>query len=265
MKRWLFFIYGVACYLLFLGTFAYMAGFVGGFWVPKTIDTPSTLPLAGAIAVNLLLIGMFAVQHSVMARPAFKRLWTRIVPQPVERSTYVLASCAATIVLMIGWQGMEFTVWDVEEPRARIALWILFAIGWLLVPVVTLLINHFDLFGLRQVWLHLQGRKYKSLKFRIPLFYKHVRHPLYIGWAMAFWVTPTMTLGHMLFASVLTIYMVGAAVIEERDLIAHFGEQYREYRRRVPMFVPRIRKSAKMESGLGIVSVRSENQNAPAH
>lgn len=265
MKRWLFFVYGVACYLLFLGTFAYMAGFVGGFWVPKTIDTPSALPLAGAAAVNLLLIGVFALQHSVMARPAFKRLWTRIVPQPLERSTYVLASCAATIVLMIGWQGMDFTVWDIQDPRARFALWILFASGWLLVPVVTLLINHFDLFGLRQVWLHLQGHEYKSLKFRVPLLYKHVRHPLYIGWAMAFWITPTMSLGHMLFASVMTIYMMGAALIEERDLIAHFGEQYHEYRRRVPMFVPRIRKFAIMESDLGTTSIPRENHNAPAH
>ncbi len=265
MKRWLFFIYGVACYLLFLGTFAYMAGFVGGFEVPKTIETPSALPLAGAVAVNLLLIGLFSVQHSVMARPAFKRFWTRIVPQAIERSTYVLASNAVTILLMAGWQGIDLTVWNVQDTRARTVLWILFAIGWLLVPTVTLLLNHFDLFGLRQVWLHLQGREYKSFEFRVPSFYKHVRHPLYVGWAMAFWMTPTMTVGHLMFASMMTIYMMGAALIEERDLIAHFGEQYREYRRRVPMFVPRIRNSAKMESGLGMTSIRSVNHNAPAH
>ncbi len=248
MKRWLFFLYGVGCHLLFLATFGYMAGFVGNLWVPKTIDTPSKVTLVTAVVINVLLVGLFAVQHSVMARPAFKRLWTRMIPKPIERSTYVLFSCGVTILLMGLWQGINIVIWDVQNSTARAVLWTLFVAGWLLVPVVSLLINHFDLFGTRQVWLYLRGREYQPLEFRVPLFYKHVRHPLYIGWALAFWATPTMTLGHLLFAGVLTLYMVGAALIEERDLIAHFGEQYREYRRRVPMFVPRLGKLTVAES-----------------
>jgi protein-S-isoprenylcysteine O-methyltransferase Ste14 len=242
MKRWLFLIYGVGCHLMFLVTFAYMAGFVGNVLVPKTIDTPSRITWPTALGINLMLLGVFAVQHSVMARPGFKQHWIRIVPQPIERSTYVLFSCAVTILMMVLWQGIDRVVWDVQNPGLRRMLWGLFAVGWLLVPVVSLLINHFDLFGTRQVWLYFRGEQYKSLEFRVPLFYKHVRHPLYIGWALAFWSIPTMTVGHLLFAGVLTVYMVGAAVIEERDLIAHFGEQYREYRRRVPMFLPRFGK-----------------------
>lgn len=242
MKRWLFFIYGVGCHLFFLLTYAYMAGFIGGVVVPKTIDTPTSLPIAAAVMVNGVLLALFAVQHSVMARPAFKRRWTRIVPKPIERSTYVLASCLVTIVLMWQWQGIDRIVWDITQPQLRVLMWGLFAAGWLLVPAVSFLINHFDLFGTRQVWLYLCGREYRPLEFRVPLFYKHVRHPLYIGWALAFWATPTMTVGHLLLASVWTLYMAGAAVVEERDLVAHFGEQYREYRRRVPMFVPKFGK-----------------------
>jgi protein-S-isoprenylcysteine O-methyltransferase Ste14 len=233
-----------------------MAGFVGGVFAPKTIDTPSTLPLVAAVGVNLLLLGLFAVQHSVMARPAFKRLWTRIVPKPIERSTYVLASCVVTIILMGQWQGIDAIVWHVQIPQARQLLWGLFAVGWLAVPTVTLLLNHFDLFGLRQVWLHLRGKEYEPLPFRVPLLYKHVRHPLYLGWVLAFWAIPTMTVGHLLFAGVLTLYMVGAAVIEERDLIAHFGEPYREYRRRVPMFVPEFGKiDEENESAISIPEI----------
>lgn len=248
MKRWLFFIYGVACHLLFLATFAYMAFFVGNLWVPKTIDTPSEYTVPVAISINVLLMVLFAVQHSVMARPAFKKLWTRIVPHPIERSTYVLFSCVVTIYLMWQWQGIDWIVWDVQKPLMRTTLWILFAIGWLLVPVVSLLINHFDLFGTRQVWLYLKGHEYKPLEFRVPGLYKFIRHPLYIGWALSFWAIPRMTLGHLLFAGVLTLYMAAAAVIEERDLITYFGEQYREYRRRVPMFVPRFGKLIQSDS-----------------
>jgi len=183
---------------------------------------------------------MFGVQHSVMARPWFKRVWTRVVPGPIERSTYVLLSCLVTMLLMWQWRGIDAVVWNVEQPLARGLAWGLFAIGWLLVPAVSLLINHFDLFGTRQVWLYLRGQEYTSLPFGTPLLYKHVRHPLYIGWTLAFWATPTMTAGHLLFAAVLTGYMALAAVVEERDLVAHFGGQYVEYRRRVPMFVPRL-------------------------
>ncbi len=240
MKRWLYFGYGLACYGMFFAVYAYMAGFVGNFLVPKTIDTPSGGAWGVAVAVNLLLLGMFGLQHSVMARPGFKRVWTRVVPHSIERSTYMLASNVALILLMWAWQGIDVAVWDVRQPVLRAAAWGLFAAGWLAVPAVTLLINHFDLFGMRQVWLHLRRAEYTSLPFRTPLAYNHVRHPLYLGWALAFWATPTMTVGHLLFAVVLTGYMIAAAVIEERDLVAHFGHQYAEYRRRVPMFVPRF-------------------------
>lgn len=239
MKRWLYFAYGVACHLMFLGTFAYMAGFVGNFLVPKSIDTAADGVSAGAVLVNLLL-GLFAAQHSIMARPGFKRIWTRVVPVPIERSTYVLLSCLVTFVVMWQWRVLDTVVWDVQQPIARATLWGLFAVGWLSVPAVSLLIDHFDLFGTRQVWHYLRGKEYSPLPFRLPMLYKRVRHPLYIGWMIAFWVTPTMTVGHLLFAGVLTSYMIAAAVIEERDLVAHFGRQYAEYRRRVPMFIPKF-------------------------
>ncbi len=241
MKKWLFFAYGAACHALFFGVFAYMAGFVGNLIVPKTIDTVVGGSAGQAVMINLLLLGLFAVQHSVMARPAFKRVWKKVVPEPIERSTYVLFSNVVVIVMMWQWRGIDAVLWDVRPPILRGLMWGLFAVGWLLIPVVSLLINHFDLFGTRQVWLYLRGRVYTSLPFRVPLFYKHVRHPLYVGWTIAFWATPTMTAGHLLFAGVLTTYMALAAKVEERDLVAHFGDQYEDYRRRVPMFVPRAK------------------------
>jgi protein-S-isoprenylcysteine O-methyltransferase Ste14 len=194
------------------------------------------------VVINVLLALLFAAQHSIMARPAFKRVWTRIVPEPIERSTYVFVSCVVTGLLMWQWRGIDAVVWDVRQPVLRGLLWGSFAFGWLLVPAVSLMINHFDLFGTRQVWLYLRGRTYQPLPFRVPLLYKHVRHPLYIGWATAFWATPTMTAGHLLFTATLTIYMGLAARVEERDLVRFFGRQYEEYRRRVPMFVPRWRR-----------------------
>jgi protein-S-isoprenylcysteine O-methyltransferase Ste14 len=240
MNRYLFFVYGVVCHLLFLATFAYMAAFVGGILLPRTIDTVVEGSVGGAITIDLLLLALFAVQHSVMARPAFKQVWTRVIPKPIERSTYVLASCLVTALLMWQWRGIDIVIWDVQQPLFRAALWAAFGIGWLLVPFVTLLIDHFDLFGTRQVWLHLHDKEYEPLPFRVPSLYKRVRHPLYIGWAIAFWATPTMTAGHLLFAAVLTAYMALAARVEERDLVGHFGHKYEEYRRRVPMFVPRL-------------------------
>ena len=240
MKRWIFYIYGVTCHLLFFATFAYLLGFVGNVVVPKSIDSSPTGSVATAVAIDLLLIAAFALQHSVMARPAFKRIWTRIIPQPIERSTYVLASCIVTILLMWRWQAIDVVVWDVQPPVARSLLWGLFATGWLLVPVVSLMIDHFDLFGTRQVWLFLRGRDYTDLPFRTPLLYNRIRHPLYVGWATAFWVTPTMTLGHLLFALAMTTYMAVAVWFEERDLVEHFGHRYEDYRRRVPMIWPRL-------------------------
>jgi len=240
MRRFIYFVYGVFCYLLFLATFAYMLGFFGNLWVPKTIDTTMDGGIATALAINFSLVGIFAAQHSIMARPAFKQVWTRIVPKPIERSTYVLLSCVVLALLMWQWRGIDIVVWDIQHPVLRAAMWGLFVIGWLLVPAVTLLLNHFDLFGARQVWLHLRGREYESLPFRVPLLYKFVRHPLYIGWTIAFWATPTMSVGHLLMAVLLTGYMGLAAVVEERDLVAHFGRQYKHYQRQVPMFVPRL-------------------------
>lgn len=247
MKRWMYFGYGIACHALFLAVYAYMAGFVGNILVPKSIDAPAATAGATAVAINLGLIVLFALQHSVMARPAFKRVWTRIVPPPIERSTYVLASSIVTIVLMWLWQPLAAVVWDIQQPVARGVAWALFAAGWLTVPAVTLIIDHFDLFGTRQVWLHFRGRTYSALPFQARMAYRYVRHPLYLGWALAFWATPTMTVGHLLFAGSLTIYMVAAAMVEERDLVAHFGHHYETYRRNVPMFVPRVTPSAPVQ------------------
>lgn len=249
MRRWSFFVYGVFGHLLFLATYVYMAGFVGGLFVPKTLDSPPSGGLYAA-GVDLALIGLFALQHSIMARPWFKENWIRLVPQPIERSTYVLFSCAVTAVLMWQWRSLDAVIWNVEQPLARGILWGLFAAGWMAVPAVTLLLNHFELFGLRQVWLYLRGRPHTSLPFRTPLVYRRVRHPLYLGWALAFWATPTMTLGHLLFAGGLTLYMALAAIVEERDLVRHFGNVYREYQRRVPMFVPRFGRVDRTEPEL---------------
>jgi protein-S-isoprenylcysteine O-methyltransferase Ste14 len=249
MRRWSFFVYGVFCYLLFFATYAWMAGFVGNLLVPKSIDSPSA-PGLFSVGLNLLLIGLFGVQHSLMARPWFKRIWTRLVPQEIERSTYVLMSCVVVGFLMWQWRALDEVIWDVQHPVGRGLLWGLFAAGWLLVPATSFMISHGDLFGTRQVWLYLRGRPYTSLPFRTPMLYNRIRHPLYIGWALAFWATPTMTLGHLLFAGTLTLYMVVAARIEERDLVGHFGDTYRAYQRRVPMFIPRLGESEESPTGL---------------
>jgi methanethiol S-methyltransferase len=240
MRRTMFFVYGIGCYILFLATYAYLACFVGNLLVPLAIDSGSGAHPFWAAAIDIALLMAFGLQHSVMARPAFKARWTRIVPQPIERSTYVLASCLVLIALIWLWRPIDVVIWNINSPVGWWLAMTLFAVGWLLVPLVSMAISHFDLFGVRQVWLHLLGREYTSLAFRTPLPYNMVRHPLYIGWAIAFWATPTMTLGHLLFAITLTAYMVLAAHIEERDLIHHFGVKYHEYRRRVPMFVPRL-------------------------
>jgi protein-S-isoprenylcysteine O-methyltransferase Ste14 len=239
MKRGIFFVYGIVCYLLFLAVYAWLAGFVGNFGVPKSIDSaPSNTMLAAGI--DIALVVLFGLQHSIMSRPWFKAYWTRLVPQPVERSTYLLFSFGTLAVMMWLWQGLDVVIWDVKDPLARGVLWGLFAAGWLGVPLVTLMISHFDLFGMRQVWLYMRGQEYKSLPFRTPYLYARVRHPLYVAWAIAFWATPTMTLGHVIFAATMTLYMGIATIFEERDLMVHFGEMYRDYRRRVPMFIPNL-------------------------
>jgi methanethiol S-methyltransferase len=239
MKKFAYFVYGVVCHLLFLITFAYLAGFVGNLLVPTSIDAPAAEgSIVSAVAIDLLLLAVFAAQHSIMARPAFKRVWTRIIPTEIERSTYVLLSCVVVGLLVWQWRPIPLVIWHVSHPLAWWLAAILFAAGWLAVPVVSLMISHFDLFGTRQVWLHLQGKQYTPLPFRTPLAYAWVRHPLYLGWTLAFWATPTMTAGHLLFAGVLTTYMALAALVEERDLVAAFGTKYADYQRRVPMFVP---------------------------
>ena len=239
----LFFVYGVACHALFLGVYAWMAAFVCnlGFGLIPTVDGPRGGSIWAAVAIDVLLIALFSVQHSVMARPGFKQWWTRFVPQPVERSTYVLFSCVAMIALMALWRPIGGTVWQVTDPVGQALLAALFVFGWLMVPAVSFLINHFDLFGTRQVWLHLRGRAYEPLPFRTPIVYGVVRHPLYVGWMIAFWATPTMTATHLVFAVLMTVYILIAIPLEERDLLAHFGEKYAQYRRSVGGLLPRWR------------------------
>jgi protein-S-isoprenylcysteine O-methyltransferase Ste14 len=234
----MFFVYGLAAYLTFLGTFLYAVAFVGGFAVPTRLDGPLQTSLAQALAIDAALLTLFAVQHSVMARRWFKERWTQIVPWTIERSTFVLCASLALILLFAQWRPIGITIWSVEEPAARVVLWTLFAAGWITVLIVTFLINHFDLFGLRQVWLPLVGRPYTRVSFRTPLPYRYVRHPLYLGFLFAFWMTPTMTLAHLVFAMTTTAYIIVAIQFEERDLVSEHGATYEAYRRRVPMLLP---------------------------
>lgn len=236
--RLLALLYGAVCYVVFFLTFLYAIGFVGNFAVPKTLDSGPEVGLGLAVLVNLALLTVFAVQHSVMARPAFKKIWTRIVPVPVERSTYVLFSSLALILLFALWQPMGGTVWNVENAIGRGILYGLFAFGWLLVLVSTFLINHFDLFGLRQVWTYFRGVEYRHLPFGTPGPYKLVRHPLYLGFLFAFWSTPTMTVAHLLFAVATAGYILLAIRFEEKDLKTFLGQAYVDYCGRVPMLIP---------------------------
>jgi len=240
MKRITTFVYGVVSYSIFFATFLYAIGFVGNFLVPKSIDSAPQGPLGQALLINALLLGLFAVQHSVMARPAFKRWWTHFVPKPIERSTYVLLASLALIALFVHWQPIGGVVWDVQDPAARIVLFGLCAFGWGLVLTATFLINHFDLFGLRQVWLYFRGQEYRPVQFGTPALYKVVRHPLYVGFFVAFWATPTMTAAHLFFAVMTTCYILIAIQLEERDLVAEHGARYAEYRKLVPMLIPRL-------------------------
>jgi methanethiol S-methyltransferase len=243
MSRILTLAYGGGSYVIFFLTFLYAIGFVGNLGVPRSLDAGPTSPWATALAIDLALLGLFAVQHSLMARPAFKRLLTRVIPQPAERSTYVLASSLALILLFWQWRPLGGVIWDVEDPVGRTVLYAGFAFGWTLVLVSTFLINHFDLFGLRQTWRAFRRRPQTPLPFTMPLFYRIVRHPLYAGWFFAFWCTPTMTVSHLVFAVMTAGYILVAIQLEERDLMAAHPE-YAEYRRRVPMLVPGLRKQS---------------------
>jgi protein-S-isoprenylcysteine O-methyltransferase Ste14 len=242
VKRLAIFLYGLISYAIFFATFLYAIGFVGDFAVPRTIDGAPQMPFWPALGVDLALLGIFAVQHSLMARPFFKRWWTRVVPESAERSTYVLFSSVALIALFFYWQPLGGEIWNVTDPTWRAVLYGLFAFGFGLVLVATFLINHFDLFGLRQIWLQLLGRPYTALRFGTPGPYKLIRHPLYLGWFFAFWATPTMTVTHLMFALATTAYILIAIQLEERDLIDALGNDYREYREHVPMIIPFTRR-----------------------
>jgi protein-S-isoprenylcysteine O-methyltransferase Ste14 len=237
MKRLSIFIYGLLCYAVFFATFLYAVGFIGNLWVPKSIDSGREVPLGTALLTDLALLALFAIQHSVMARPAFKRAWTRIVPEAAERSTYVLFSSLALIALFMFWQPLGGVVWEITSPEGKVAMYASYAFGWALLLFVTFLINHFDLFGLRQVWFALLGRPCPPLEFRTPSLYRYVRHPLYIGWFFIIWSTPTMTVTHLLFAVGSTLYILVGIQLEEHDLKTMHPE-YEDYRRRVPMLVP---------------------------
>jgi len=243
MSRILAFLYGVVSYAIFFATFLYAIGFVGNFVVPKSMDSPAEGPWQVALAINAGLLALFALQHSIMARPAFKRVLTRVVSPVIERSTYVLASSLALIVLFWQWRPLGGVVWSVENDIGVALLYAGFAFGWGLVLVTTFVINHFDLFGLRQVWRHLRGEPQQGLKFVTPVLYRIVRHPLYVGWFFAFWCTPTMTVTHLFFAIMTTAYILIAIQLEERDLM-HELPEYAEYRRRVPMLIPFLRRGA---------------------
>ena len=240
MTRFAFAAYGALCYLFFLATFTYAIAFVANVPGVKGMDTGPAVPLLEALLVDLLLLGVFAVQHSVMARPAFKRWWTRFVPPPVERSTYVLAASACLALLFWQWRPLGAPVWTVTGPSAT-AIQLLSAAGWTVVLASTFLINHFELFGLRQSFAPALGLGEPRMAFRTPGFYRVVRHPIYLGFLLAFWSTPVMTTGHLLFAVMTTGYILVGIALEEKDLVALFGADYLRYRQRVGMLLPRLR------------------------
>ncbi|WP_404480517.1 methanethiol S-methyltransferase [Novosphingobium sp. BL-52-GroH] len=242
--RIVFLLFGGLSYAIFFATFLALIAFVGGLpFLSRTVDAGgAVVPPVVAVVVDLALVLLFAVQHSVMARPKFKAAWTRIVPQPIERSVYVLAASLALIVLMVLWRPIPAVVWSVGNPLGAGILWALFACGWLIVLVSTFLISHFELFGLAQVWNNLRGRAVASAVFRQPFFYKLVRHPLYSGFFLAFWATPLMTAGHLLLAIAMSVFMIVAIRFEERDLVGVFGQDYVSYRETTGMLVPRLRR-----------------------
>lgn len=243
MSRFFGFVYGLTAYLVFFVAFVYAIGFVEGLVVPKTMDSGPMVPLAEALIVNLLLLSLFAMQHSVMARPQFKEWWTKFVPKSIERSTYVLLASLALLLLFWQWRPIPTVVWQVSNPPITIAMMMVSFVGWVLVLLSTFMINHFELFGLHQVANNLVGRDMPEMRFKTPALYKLVRHPIYLGFIIAFWATPVMTVGHLLFASVTTAYIFVGIFLEERDLVDVFGDSYRRYRNKVAMLIPLWSKS----------------------
>jgi methanethiol S-methyltransferase len=241
IKRLGYFAFGLVSYLIFLGTFLYAMAFVGGFGVSNRLDGPLKGSVAEALTADLTLLLVFAIQHSVMARRWFKERFTQILPWAIERSTYVLCASLALLLLFWQWRPLGGLIWAVQNPMGQGLLWALSGLGWLIVLSVTFLISHFDLFGLRQVWMPLVGKVYSPIEFRTPLPYRLIRHPLYFGFILAFWATPLMTAAHLLFAIATTAYVIFAIQLEERDLVAEHGDSYRRYRLTVPMLIPGVR------------------------
>jgi protein-S-isoprenylcysteine O-methyltransferase Ste14 len=232
-------IYGAFCYLVFFATLLYAIGFIDNLFVPKAMDSGRSGPLVEALAIDAALLALFAIQHSVMARQWFKRAWTAIIPPAAERSTYVLFSSLALVVLFWQWRPIGGTIWQVDNPMGRAVILSFYVLGYVIVLVATFLINHFDLFGLRQTWMRFRSRAYTSIGFQTPGFYKLVRHPLYVGWFFVFWSAPTMTATHLVFSVATTAYILIAIRFEERDLVATLGDSYQRYREEVPMLIPR--------------------------
>ena len=242
MKKTFSLLYGLLCYAPALATLLYLIGFVGNLIVPKTIDSEPQTSLLNAILIDASLVLLFALQHSIMARPAFKLRWTKIIPEHLERSTYILLASLCLLLMMWQWQPIGGVVWLIKNETIKTILLITYLVGWAIVFIATFLINHFDLFGLRQAWLYFRGKPYTQLLFRTPFFYRFVRHPLYLGLVIAFWSTPVMTIAHLLFAVLTTSYILTAIQFEEKDLTDHFGEQYKDYKRTKPMIIPFIKK-----------------------
>ncbi|NIT51334.1 MAG: isoprenylcysteine carboxylmethyltransferase family protein [candidate division Zixibacteria bacterium] len=250
MKKRLFYIYGILSYLICLGVFLYLIGFMANVVVPKSIDSGPPEPLMLSLLINTGLITLFALQHSVMARQGFKRWWTKVVPKPIERSTYVLFASIALALMMWLWQPLPQTIWSIESQPANILLWTLFGFGWIFLFISSRLINEKHLFGLQQVREYLQGKKLSDPKFQTPAFYRVTRHPMMLGFIIAFWVTPQMSVGHLLFALVSTLYIVIGVQLEERDLLHFIGDQYWEYRQRVAMLIPGLKYNTLVKNNI---------------